>query len=203
MVLFSAVVLAAGLSTRMGRSKPLLPIGDSSLIAAIVTTLARSDLGEIIVVTGHEAEAVAGAVKGLPARPVFNPDYAEGEMISSVQTGLRASDPASRGALICLGDQPEISRRTLALLKRELEEMKDDAILLPAFEGRRGHPIAVPRSVWPAVLAVSLQGSLRDVIHDPEIMVRTVDVENDSILRDMDTPEDYRREIERRQRRSP
>lgn len=188
--MISGIVLAAGLSTRMGRPKQLLPFGQHTVIAQVVAVLQESGLDEIVVVTGHERRAIEAALANRPARCVFNPDFAEGEMVSSVQVGLRAASPEARAALIALGDQPhiepEVVRRLIAAYRQT-----GASIVMPTHGGRRGHPIVIDRSLWPEVLALPWNDNLRMVVraHSEEIL--HVPVETAAVLRDLDTPEDY------------
>src|SRR5690606_23408264 len=110
----AAVVLAAGQSQRMGRSKPLLPWGDGqTVIETIVQRLLSFRFSEILVVTGHQGDEVQRALAHLPVSFVENTEYARGEMISSLQVGLRGLADTTSGALVVLGDQPTLDGRVI------------------------------------------------------------------------------------------
>jgi molybdenum cofactor cytidylyltransferase len=190
----SAIVLAAGLSTRMGRMKPLLPFGRHTVIEQVVAALLGTAVTEVVVVTGHGRAAVEGRLADWPVRCVYNPDYAVGEMLSSIQAGMRAVSQAASAALIVLGDQPNLAP-TIVTLLIDAYRSGGGAIIRPTFAGRPGHPVLIDRSLWPEVLALPRSASLRDVLRAHGEEVSAVVVETDCILRDMDTPEDYAREL--------
>lgn len=190
----TAIVLAAGLSRRMGRFKLLLPWGERTVIGQVVATLEEAGVPEVIVVTGHRAADVATALAGTSARIVFNPDYAAGEMLSSIQTGLRAltgdPDPKDlKAALLCLGDQPQMETATVRAVLAAGEGTGWQRVVIPSYRGRGGHPILLPRFIWPEVLAAT--DTLRAVLaaHRPHTHYLAVDTP--TVLADLDTPEDY------------
>ena len=186
--MMAAIVLAAGQSRRMGRNKLLLPFGRSTVIETIVAEVRASKVSDIIVVTGHERERIEAQLTTYPVRCIFNADYARAEMLTSLQVGLRALVENVEAALIVLGDQPRIQRD---IIRRVIEARQPGALIIPSFERRRGHPILLDRSIWPDVLAAPAEATLRDVIQAHADRIRYVEVESDSVLRDIDTPEDY------------
>lgn len=190
----SAIVPAAGLSSRMGGPlpKPLLPWGSTTIIQTIVSTLDRAGADEIIVVTGHRQDLLAAALAETSARCVFNPAYTSGEMLASIQVGLAAADPAAAGVLLALADQPQIELATVQQVLAAFAVSAGKALVIPSYAMRRGHPILLPRRLWPAVLALPAGDALRTVIqrHADEIVYVTVDTP--SVLADLDTPEQYR-----------
>ena len=190
----AAVVLAAGLSSRMGQSKVLLPWGRGTVLEQILRQLIQARVRDLVVVTGHRAEDVAQVAANYEATAAFNPAYAQGEMLSSVQAGLRALPSHISAALIVLGDQPRIQPAVVSALLAAYAEGKGD-IIAPSFQHRRGHPILIDRRFWPELLAL-VDGAPRDVINQHADRVYYVNVTTDSVLRDMDTPADY--EDERR-----
>ena len=113
----SAILLAAGLSSRMGMPKLLLPWGGTTVLGQVVSTFAGAGLEEIVVVTGGAHEQIERLAVELandyPVRTVYNPEYARGEMLSSIQTGLSVMDSQDRAALIGLGDQPQVREETV------------------------------------------------------------------------------------------
>jgi molybdenum cofactor cytidylyltransferase len=189
----SAIVLAAGLSARMGRPKLLLPYGEHTVVEQVVSMLLSSLADEVLVVTGHEREAVERALAGWPVRAVFNPDYAAGEMLSSVQVGLGAASAESRAALLAVGDMPAVEAGVVAQLVAAYRT--DDCVYIPSYHMRAGHPVLVPRSYWPAILALPRGASLRSVWQAEGSRIHWVTVDTPSVLRDMDTPADYEREL--------
>jgi len=193
--MITALVLAAGLSRRMDAFKLLLPWRGNTVVGQVVDTLCAAGLADILVVTGHRAADVSAAIGASAARPVFNPRYADGEMLSSIQTGLavlagEASSPPA--ALICLGDQPQMQVSTVQSLLAAGAACEWQRILIPSYDMHAGHPIILPKHVWPDVLATGRD--LRTVLAGYSAEVDYITVETPSILADLDTPEDYRRE---------
>lgn len=191
--MINALVLAAGQSTRMGQLKQLLPFGRHTIIEQVVTTLLASPVHEVVVVTGCEAVRVSEALRAYPVRCVFNPDFAAGEMISSVQVGLRALGPDAAAALLAVGDQPQIEVRIVEQVLAAWRSGSTDRIVIPSYQMRRGHPICLPRVLWPAVWALGWQDSLRSLWRDYAGQIEHVVVDTPSILGDLDTPDDYHR----------
>ena len=192
----AAIVLAAGRSVRMGGDTPkqMLPWKGTTVIHRIVDTLVRCSalVRPPLVVTGHQAEKVRSALSGTGAQIVHNPNYEAGEMLSSLQAAIRALDDSVSGCLVVLGDQP--------WLELDLVEKLMDAyaagpagIIAPAFRGRRGHPVIVDRRHWPALLALDSGLAPRHLLQRHLTDTCLVPVGTDSVLRDMDTLDEYRR----------
>jgi molybdenum cofactor cytidylyltransferase len=190
----TAIVLAAGLSTRMGRPKPLLPWGQHTVIEHILSVLLDCPVEEILVITGHEREAVEKRLAGWPARAVFNPQYAAGEMLSSIQSGLRAAAREASAALIVLGDQPALEQ---AVVEQVVSAYGQGAgsLIFPSYQRRRGHPLLVGRRHWPDIVALGEGQSLRELFRGIDHGIFHVEVTTSGVLRDMDTPADYAREL--------
>jgi molybdenum cofactor cytidylyltransferase len=123
---------------------------------------------------------------------VFNPAYVEGEMLSSFQAGLESLGGAARGVLVALGDQPQIEAEVVRAVV-EAYRSAWSPLVIPSVRMRRGHPWLIDRSLWPEVLALHSPQTLRDFQQAQAGQIRYVSVETESILLDLDTPEDYRR----------
>jgi molybdenum cofactor cytidylyltransferase len=190
----AAVVLAAGLSSRMGgQSKALLPWGSRrTVIEAIVTRLLAARIPEVIVVTGYRGDDVKRVLANLPVQVVYNPDYARGEMLSSLQMGLRFMPDSMAACLVVMGDQPFLDGRVVGHVLAAYAEGQGE-IAVPVCRGERGHPVLIDRRFWPELLALE-SGAPRDVICRYPEQTALVEVHTDSILRDIDTPEQYHRE---------
>jgi molybdenum cofactor cytidylyltransferase len=197
--MIAAIVVAAGLSRRMGQFKLLLPWDGLTVIGQVVATLEAADLPQIVVVTGHRGEEVATALAGSSAQIVHNPDYAVGEMLSSIKVGLAALGPDVEAALLCLGDQPQMP---LTAVVAVLETARDKdcrgnpchgnpcrEIIIPSYQMHAGHPILLPAWLWPAVLTADTD--LRAVLRVYRDRTRYIDVDTLAILADLDTPKDY------------
>lgn len=191
----AAVVLAAGQSTRMGRQKLLLPYKGHPVVRHIAETLVSAGIHRVIAVTGYDAEEVERALDGRSVQCARNPAPERG-MFSSVQTGVNEAGEAT-GYLIALGDQPSI-RQSVVQALAQAHASEPGHILTPRFEGRRGHPIVVPARYRDLVLSDRYEDTgLRGLLHEFPETVMDIDVTEDWILRDIDYPEDYRRELER------
>jgi molybdenum cofactor cytidylyltransferase len=187
--MITALILAAGQSKRMGQPKMLLPWGEITVLEQVIATFKAAGVDEVLVVTGG-ARAQVEALVGNSARSVFNPDYAEGEMLSSVQTGLVGLKPGTEAVLIGLGDQPQVQERSVWLVLDEYRK-SGASIIVPSYQMRRGHPWLVARTHWEEILGMQPPTSLRDFLHSHQDEIHYVEFDNNSILQDMDTPEDY------------
>jgi molybdenum cofactor cytidylyltransferase len=190
----AAVVLAAGRSARMGCSKVLLPWNQGTVIESIVVRLRGAGLSEIVVVTGHEQEAVKAALADQPVRFVYNPDYRAREMISSVQVGLRALGEGTSASLLVLGDQPLLRGRVVWQIL-DAYTRAPGRIVAPSYRGRRGHPVLIDRAFWPELMALGPDQAPRHVLRRRVADVHHIVVDSDWVLRDIDTPEDYERAL--------
>ena len=200
----AAVILAAGLSRRMGQPKMALPWGDTTVIGQVVRVLAEVGARPLVVVTGGAAELVGAALvaalgktraatRAAPTTTmttVFNPDFANGEMLASLQVGIRALPDSVEACLVALGDQPQIE---VGVVKTILETylQTGGTLWAPSFHMRRGHPWLIQRALWPDLLSMTSPATVRDFLNRHSAAIQYVAVDRDSILQDLDTPEDY------------
>jgi molybdenum cofactor cytidylyltransferase len=113
------------------------------------------------------------------------------EMLHSYQLAVAALlDQPCAGALLALGDQPHIPVSVLTQLIAQAQAMPD-RLVIPSYARRRGHPFVVPRTLWPELLALTPQESLRTLVQRHQTAIVYVTVETDAILRDMDTPAEF------------
>lgn len=175
--------------------KPLLEWGSHTVIEQVVAILQGTDLDGIAVVTGHRREEIEAILAGLPVRCVYNPDYRTGDMLSSIQAGLRSLPEECAGALVALADQPQIETCVVRQVVEAFRRSGNQSLVVPSYRMRRGHPILLPRRVWPTVLALGRNQSLRTIMraHTDEIAYALVDTP--SIFTDLDTPEQYRQAV--------
>ena len=188
-----AIILAAGESRRMGKQKMLLPYGGKTVIEHIVTQVLQCGVGGITVVLGHDAGEIAAKLTPLPVQRVVNDEYAGG-MITSVRHGLETVPPETGAALIVLGDQPDITPAVVDQLIKGFRRA-GKGIVVPLFEGRRGHPILVSTNYRDAVMTRYEDTGLRGLLVDNREDVAEISVDHPGILQDMDTPKDYAREL--------
>jgi molybdenum cofactor cytidylyltransferase len=185
-----AIVLAAGLSTRMGKPKMLLPWGEKTVLEAVIEALFQAGITNPLVVVGAESEKITRRLKNYAVQIVFNLNYVDGEMLHSLQAGLSALSPKFRGVFIALGDQPQIQPSTIQLLAKEYHKSQKN-LIIPSYQMRRGHPWLVGSGFWTELLELNPPSTLRDFIQKHAAEIDYVKVDTPTILADLDTPEDY------------
>lgn len=189
-----AVVLAAGMSKRMGQHKILMPwTSHKTIIEQIIEQLILARVDNITVVTGHRAGEVRKLATRMGVDVVHNAKYQTGEMLSSLKAGLEAMPAHISAAMVVLGDQPRIQPRIISQVMMAYAEGQGK-IVAPAYQTRRGHPILIDRRFWAEILALPDGGAPRDVINTYADQTAYIDVDTDSVLRDVDTLEDYNQE---------
>ena len=192
----TAIILAAGKSTRMGSPKMLLPWGDITVIEHVISIFSKAGIEDILVVTGGANEQVEAIIleceKRYPVRSVYNEVYITGDMLSSIQCGLRnLTDLVISAAMIGLGDQPQVEERSVRLLLDAFSKTKSP-LVIPSFQMRRGHPWLVARHLWKELIEMDQTQNPRDFLNAHTKDIHYVDMVTPSILADLDTPEDYR-----------
>jgi molybdenum cofactor cytidylyltransferase len=188
--MISAVVLAAGQSTRMGQQKMLLPWGDSTVIGKVVATLLDGGVSDILVVAGALQERLEEELEGYQINYITNRNYLNGEMLTSVQVGIRGLGIETEAALLVLGDQPQIESRVVEAIIKCYQSTQHQ-IIVPSYEMKRGHPILIGRSLWNKLLELNTPNTLRDFVNSYHEMIDYLIVETPSVLQDLDTPNDY------------
>jgi molybdenum cofactor cytidylyltransferase len=184
-----AVILAAGESRRMGTQKLLLPFGDTTIVQAVVRTALASRVDRGLVVLGADRDAVRPKLEACGVAFAVNEDYRLG-MLSSVQAGFRALPGKAEAAVIMLGDQPFLAARVVDAVIGAYRESRK-GMVIPTFQGRRGHPILVDLKFRAEVLEIDPVEGLRRLIRAHPEDISEVEVADANILRDLDTPEDY------------
>jgi molybdenum cofactor cytidylyltransferase len=193
----SAVLLAAGESRRMGPvNKLTLEVGGVPLLRRTARALLASDIRELVVVVGHQAETARGLLAGLPLRIVENPLYAEGQM-TSVHCGMAALQQPCDGVMVCLSDQPLLEPADLSTLIRAFLEDCPRSVLVPTYQGRRGNPVVLAHRHREAILAGDRNLGCRRLIERNPQLVWAYPMGNDHCVFDLDTPADYDRLLSR------
>lgn len=191
----SGIVLAAGTSSRMGSLKPLLPLGGKPAAAWAAMTLLAAGVTEVALVVGYRGGLVTAAVEGLPVQVVHNEDFPSG-MFSSIQRGLTAISPASEAFFVLPADMPLVSPETVRNLSDAFfASSVRPEIVHPCYAGRRGHPPLISTGLKSEILEWTGAGGLRGYLESRHPRSLCIDVDDPSILMDMDTPEDYLRLI--------
>lgn len=187
--MISAIVLAAGESTRMGLSKLLLPIKGKSLLQHVIDNALQSKAGEIIVVLGAEAPRLRRDIKPSQVRIIENASYQEG-LSTSLKAGLQAVSPQAQAVVVLLGDQPLVSPEIIDALIDKYEK-SGSLIVAPVYSGRRGNPVLFARSLIPELSRVTGDRGGREIIEKHPDQLATVDFESAIIGSDIDSWDDY------------
>jgi molybdenum cofactor cytidylyltransferase len=180
----------------MGRPKQLLPFGEGTILEQVVDTLLIAGIGEVIVVLGHLADRVRVVLGGRPVKAVVNASYRDG-MLSSVKCGVRAISADCDAVLFALGDQPHIESSVVREVVRAYR-VGDAGIVIPRYGAKNGHPIIINLQLYrEAILNLPEHVGLNALMQEHADDVRLIDVTTEDIIRDIDEPEDYTRELAR------
>ena len=190
--MITAIVLAAGLSTRMGTQKMTLPWGQSTVIGAVIQTLTDAGIDDICVITGELHAELRVLLNGYKVNLVNNKNYQNGEMLTSIQVGLRELKAGTEAVLIILGDQPQIEAIVVKIII-ERHQLTHHSLIVPSYKMQRGHPWLVGKEYWEEVLALRPPSTLRDFLNIHAEKIDYVIVETPSIVQDLDTQQDYER----------
>ena len=194
--MISAVILAAGESRRMGKqNKLLLPVGGEALLVKLVKSVCASDVGQVIVVIGHEAEKIRRELNNFSLSFVNNPNFSEG-MTISIKFGVKEVSPDSDGFLICLADMPfintsEINKLINSYVQNRIKEKR--LIVVPVFQGQRGNPVLFSCEFLNDILEHKKGSGCKEVILNNSEFVVEIEMDDENMLLDVDTLEDYQR----------
>jgi molybdenum cofactor cytidylyltransferase len=192
----SGVVLAAGASSRLGRPKQLLSVGDRRLLQCVLDSALASRLDEVIVVLGHLADEVRAAIPletDSRVKVVVNPEYAAGQS-TSLRRGLHAADPSACAAAILLGDQPTLTAELIdtvvaAFLASDAHAARP---VYPDAGGAPGHPVVLGREIWSGLETLAGDRGARDLFAARPDWLLSLPVAGEPPL-DVDSEDDYRR----------
>lgn len=184
---FGACILAAGFSSRMGSFKPLLPLGDKTVIERVLMVSKAVGLKDIAVVSGYNREALALVIESQGATEAFNPDFEKG-MFTSIQTGAAALSPRLDGFFIMPVDCPLV---TESVLKALMDAFEPDKFTVPCYRGKKGHPLLVPSAYRQEIISHDGKNGLKAITdRDPDKMKR-IELGYEGVVMDMDTPQAY------------
>ena len=185
----AAVVLAAGRSTRMGGPNKLLAeIGGRPLVRIAVEEALASRSRPVIVVTGHQRDKVEAALEGLDVQRVHNPDFADG-LSTSVRAGLAAVPHDVVGAIVCLGDMPQVTAPLIDKLIGAFDPERGALVTVPVIDGKRGNPVVWARRFFSELMALDGDIGARHLIGCYPEAVAEVPLTGTAALVDVDTPE--------------
>lgn len=188
--MIEGIVLAAGDSRRMGSPKALLPFGETSFVEAVCRTMIDAGVDRVVVVVGADAEKIRSEIEPGLCTVAVNPRPSDG-MISSLRVGLREMDPQTGAVVVALVDQPAIPTQVVRDVLSAWEASAVD-VVVPQFEGRRGHPVLLSRRIWHLCFEGPLEKGLHWVTHHARVTVTEVKVESQAVTVDIDTPDEYR-----------
>jgi molybdenum cofactor cytidylyltransferase len=190
--MINAIVLAAGESKRMGMPKPLLQFGETGVttfLGQIVSVLQRARVDRTTVVLGAQSQRIRTAMDLSGADVVLNENYREGQL-SSLIAGLKTLPPEAEAMLLCLVDNPFI---TVGVVDEVISAFRltGRPIVIPVFEGERGHPTLFAREMFDQLLAAPVDKGARHAVYSNEAKIFEVPVSEPGIRYRIDTPEDY------------
>jgi molybdenum cofactor cytidylyltransferase len=185
----AGVVLAAGRSSRMGGPNKLLAeIGGKPLVRIVVDAVLASRARPVVVVTGHQRDKVEAALAGLPVKFVHNPHFADG-LGTSLKAGIAALPAEADGAIVCLGDMPQVDAALIDRLIGAFDPDHGALVVLPTIDGKRGNPVVWSRRFFPDLMAVEGDVGARYLIGRYTEAVAEVPLTGTAALTDVDTPE--------------
>ena len=185
----SAVILAAGESRRMGQPKQMLLVDGQPMLGRVVRVVLAAGLDDVVVVLGAAAAEVKQALAGLPVRTVINDAWQQG-MATSLRTGLTLVSPAAEAALFVPADLPCLTAQTIMAVV-DCFASTGKPIVIPTCRGRRGNPVLFARRLFPELLAVQGDQGGRAIFASHQQEIGLVEVGDEGILLDVDTPEQY------------
>ncbi len=185
----AAIVLAAGRSTRMGAvNKLTAKLGGKPLVRIAVEQALASQAGPVIVVTGHQRDKVEAALAGLEVRFAHNSDYAEG-LGTSLGVGIAAVPEGADGAIVCLGDMPQVDAALIDRLIDTFDPESGVLVVVPTFDGKRGNPVIWARRFFPQLMSITGDFGARHLIGNVAEAVAEVPVSDVAVTVDIDTPD--------------
>jgi molybdenum cofactor cytidylyltransferase len=184
---FSALILAAGTSSRFGMNKLLLPFGGKTVLESTIGKFCLNEIDEIIVVGGAFMEDFKKAIHIKKVKWILNSDYKKG-MSSSLRIGLSNLQNGSDGVFVTPADMPLFKTATV---KRMIAKFEKGKILIPTFGKKKGHPVLLDRELFDKFASYRSDKILYDGIQRNLRQVELIDVDDEGILVDLDLKEDY------------
>ncbi|MGQ9463132.1 MAG: nucleotidyltransferase family protein [Candidatus Fervidibacter sp.] len=188
----ATIVPAAGQGSRMGGGKLLLPVGDATVVERTVQSLLEVPIADLVVVIGTYGLAVKHQIQKLPVRLVVNP-VSSSEMLDSIKCGLKVIDSKGIDAFLVLpADMPLVLPKTVRQLVSALLD-SDKSIAVPMFKGRRGHPVVFRSELYEQVLNFRSPQGIRPLVHGGTFQILQVEVDDEGVIADLDSWDDYRK----------
>jgi len=190
-----AMILAAGESKRMGKPKLLLPFKNKTIIETLIEKVIPSKVDNVLVVLGSDSKKIEEKIKRFSLKITVNPHFKKG-MLSSIQWGFKALPENNQAVLVLLGDQPAVSTAIIDKIIHAYQKT-GKGIVLPVYNKERGHPVLIDLKYRNEVEGLSHEVGLRGLVYSHPEDIMEVKVKIPSILRDIDYPEDYKKELTR------
>jgi molybdenum cofactor cytidylyltransferase len=192
--MLAAVILAAGESRRMGEAKALLPYQGLTFVEHLLAVTRHPRIGLTRVVLGAHAEEIRGKLKVGPAAILVNPDWPKGQL-SSLQAAIRSLPPQiTSGLILCPVDHPLVTLRLIAQLIAGFES-SGRSIVLPTFDGRRGHPVIFRSTLYDELLAASPDVGARQIVWAHADDIKEVPTEEEGVILNLNDPETMRKAL--------
>ncbi len=188
-----AIILAAGESKRMGSPKMILPFGDSTIIEKVIENVLSSNIDRILLVVGPGKDDILKLTGKYPVMHCYNEHYKNG-MLSSVKCGFEHLPDDFHAALVYLGDQPAISTSITDIIIKSYYDF-GKGIVLPVYNKRRGHPLLIDRKYRDEILTLDGAEGLKEILRRHQDDIQEVETQEQAILKDIDTIEDYKNEL--------
>lgn len=193
--MISAIILAAGDSSRMGKPKALLEWRGLPFIEHVCAALRSAGVEERVVVLGRSSADILSAWRPSGEKTVVNPRPEDGQL-SSLRAGMEAAAPSAEAFMVCLADQPTIAPESYGAVVRRWRESPGSIVIPRTFRAsdarmKRGHPIIIPAEHRGLCFEGPLDKGLHWVTHHPSVSIADLDLDDPEIIRDFDTPDDY------------
>ena len=189
----TGVILAAGMSTRMGRFKPMLPIGDQTFIKRIIHMMHLAGIEDIIVVAGAHKNELEEHLAGEEVRILFNANYASTQMIESIRLAIR---DVARSADAIVLTPADVALPDDCVYRAVIRMQKEGDCVRPSYGGRGGHPILINKQIFSSILAYAGDGGLKGALKEAGASIAWAAVGNPGVVMDADTPEDYQQALD-------
>ncbi len=183
-----AVIAAAGMSSRMKRFKPMLGIGDSTIIKTVITTLKQAGCDYIVVVTGNKSEQLERHISNMDVICLYNKYFSETQMFDSAKIGLEYIQNKCERILFTPADIPLFSVQSVLKLLNSTENFA-----CPVYKEKQGHPLLLSSGMIPTILAYKGTDGLRGAIKCSNKVMIEIPVDDPGVLLDVDTPQDYKK----------
>ncbi len=191
--MISAIILAAGKSTRMGKLKPLVRFSKQTFLETILQNFNNAGIKDVLIVLGHSADQIAKKLELPPDNFTINKNYHFGQF-SSVQAGMKNLKSNCTGVFLALVDQPQIGSNVLGKIRKNFEE-NPDKIIIPTYNGKRGHPPVLPKWLFHEILIANPTQKTSEIIRSHPDKVYELKIGDESILWNINTKQDLERAL--------